>query len=157
MIYEDTPVIVYKYGVLNYNITGDTTFFSGASSAITSGIYVDSGFILNLSGFSSGQIVRLDLIDNLIDYVHDNVDTNVNKYMLDISIYSSDSGGTQLSAITHEGTYLCRFSIADANDNETIEYHMILVGIDKSIVSCFNSGIWLDNKVWIDITYWKDF
>jgi hypothetical protein len=162
MLYKDIyvddtpPVIVYKYGVLQYGLTGDTTFFSGASSAITSGIFINDGFIFNLSGFSSGQIDRMDIIDNLIDFIYDNVDTSINKYMLNVIIASSKSGGTLITTITQSDTYLLKFSIADANGNERIEYHMLMVGESQEIMSCFNTGIWRDDKVWIDTTFWKD-
>lgn len=163
---DDTPpFIVYQYGVVNSGVTGNTTVYCNASTGITSGITVTSGFIFNLSGFSSGEISRMDIIDNVIDHVYDNVDNDINKYMIDVLVASSESGGTlitygklgSLGSITQLGYYLCRFSISDINENETIQYHMICVVENEAFMSCFSSGVWKDNKIWIDTEFWKDF
>jgi len=162
---DDTPpVIVYQYGVLNSSVTGNTSMYSGASSLITPNIVITTGFIFNLSGFSGNEISRVDIIDNVIDNVYDNVDTDINKYMVEVLIASSDSGGTLISSgstfdnpITEMGYYLCRFSIADSSGNRNTQYHILWVTNTAIIESCFNTGNWRDNKVWIDTTFWRDF
>ena len=133
---DDTPpVIVYQYGVVNSGVTGNTTIYCDASTGITSGITVTSGFIFNLSGFSSGEISRMDIIDNVIDHVYDNLDVDINKYMLDVLVAGPESGVTlitygklgSLGSITQPGYYLCKFSISDISGNENIvtSYKMI--------------------------------
>ena len=153
---DSPPVIVYEYGVLSPNITGDTTLFSGASSAITSGIIVTSGFSFNLTGFTPVFIGRMEIIENIVDYVYDLVDIDVNKYMLDVLIAGLD--GTQefmmvYSGVTSPGYFLVKLSVSDKNGNEVINYLIMNMNYTES---CFSYGYWKDDRVWIDETYWKD-
>jgi hypothetical protein len=74
LVDSEAPKIFYQYGIL-YNVTGYTTsMFSGASFEIVSGITISSGFTLNLYDFI--VIDKLDIINNIIDYVYDELDVD---------------------------------------------------------------------------------
>jgi len=153
---DTSPVIVYQYGVLSPSFTGDTTIFSGASSAITSGIIVTSGFSFNLTGFTPVYIGRMEIIENIVDNVYDLIDIDINKYMLNILIAGLDGAQESMiiySGVTSPGYYLVKLSISDKNGNEVIDY---LIMNMNYIESCFSYGYWKDERVWIDETYWKD-
>jgi hypothetical protein len=150
------PVIVYKNYVISNLLTGNTSLFSDASSAITSGIYITSGFTFNLSGFSEYIISELDIINSVVEYAYDIVDTNTNKYMIDVIIagWSHNSGGTIIyTGITQPGEYLIEMMLSDKSDNLIVNYFMMMVVWN---VSVYSEGYWQDNKVWIDSTLWVD-
>ena len=151
------PVIFYRPYVLVPNLTGYTTTYSGASSAITSGIYISSGFTLNLGGFDRVMIDRLDIIENIVAYVTDDIDIDINKYMLNILIFgwSHRVAGDNIvyTGITQPGMYGIKLSISDSSGNEIINYLMMNVVFD---VSVYSEGYWQDNKVWIDYILWLD-
>jgi hypothetical protein len=122
VIDDAPPVVVYRYGVITTGFTENTSFYSVASSAITSGITVLSGFSLKLSGFDRWHdgyhyINRMDIIENIVDYVYDTVDTDINKYMLNVLI-AGDSSVYQ--EVISPGDYLVKISIADREGNEII-------------------------------------
>jgi hypothetical protein len=151
---NNPPVIVYKYNVI-MNITGNTIDYSGASSAITSGIYISSGFTFNLNGFDNNEINRLDIIENVINYVYDDVDADINKYMLNILLSSkhTDDGPIIYNTVTLPGPYCVKIFISDSSGNEIIKYFIMNVVYD---VSTYSEGYWQDDKVWIDSTLWLD-
>jgi hypothetical protein len=151
---DESPVIVYKPNVI-MNITGNTIDFSGASSAITSNIYISSGFTFNLNGFDKNEINRLDIIDNIINYVYDDVDVNINKYMVNILLASkhTDDGPIIYNTVTLPGIYCVKIFISDSSNNEVIDYFLMTVVYD---VSTYSEGYWQDDKVWIDSTLWLD-
>jgi len=120
-IYIDdlSPIIDYYYGAL-ISSTGYTNDFTGATSAITSDIYISDGFSMSLSG-SNNSINYIDIINNFIDRVYDNVDISINKYNLNVLIADSTS---IINSVTSTGTYLLKFSISDFCKNENIVYHL---------------------------------
>lgn len=150
------PVILYRPYVLVPTLTGNTTSFSGASSAITSGIYISSGFTANINGFDRFTIDRIGIIDNIVNYVYDDID-NLNKYMLNVLVVGwshLDPGGNIIyTGVTKEGYYCVKISISDSSGNEVIDYVMMKVIYD---VSVYSEGYWQDNKVWIDRILWND-
>lgn len=155
IVNDEPPIIYYKEYFISSGLTGYTTWFTGATSAITSGIYVQSGFTFNLAGFDNNIIYKLDIIDNIIDYVYDSVDVDLNKYMVDVIIASSYSynSGFTLTGITQPGEFLIRFYLKDSGGNEIINYFMMKVLYD---VSVYSEGFWQDNKVWVDYVDWLD-
>jgi hypothetical protein len=153
---DSPPVIVYRPYVL-VHLTGNTTTYSGASSAITSGIYIESGFTVNINGFDGNYIDRLGIIDNIVEYVYDVIDLDINKYMINVLIvgWSHINPGSNIvySAVTQYDSYCVKLSISDSRGNETINYLIMKVIFD---VSVYSEGYWLDNKVWIDNVLWMD-
>lgn len=151
---DEPPVIVYKYNVI-MNITGNTNDYSGASSAITSGIYIESGFTFNLNGFDHNEIDRLDIIENIVNYVYDDIDFDINKYMLNILLSSkhTDDGPIIYNTVTLPGPYCIKIFISDSSGNEIINYFLMNVVYD---VSTYSEGYWQDDKVWIDSILWLD-
>ena len=153
---DDPPIIVYRPYVMSSGLTGYTTNYTCATSAITSGIYISSGFTFNLGGFDQNVITRLDIIDNVVNYVYDNVDTDINKYMIEILIAGSSNschGCIVYSGITQPGIYCVKVSLSDSSGNKIINYFMMFVTYD---VSVYSEGYWQDNKVWVDFVLWLD-
>lgn len=150
------PIIVYEPYVLTDNLTGNTSDFSGATSAITLGIYISSGFTLNLSGFDENIINRLDIINTIVNYAYDDVDSEINKHMINILILGShnSSGVISFTNVTKPGEYCVKFSLIDKSENEIINYFIMSVIYD---VSTYSEGYWQDNKVWIDTLPWLDY
>jgi len=150
------PVIVYRPYVLVSTLTGNTTSFSGASSAITSGIYISSGFTANINGFDRFTIDRIGIIDNIVNYTYDDID-NINKYMLNVLVVGWAHLDTYdniiYTEVNKEGYYCVKLSISDSSGNEVINYIMMKVIYD---ISVYSEGYWQDNKVWIDRILWND-
>ncbi len=151
---DNPPVIVYKPNVI-MSITGNTIDFSGASSAITSNIFISSGFTFNLNGFDKNQITKLDIIDSVINYVYDDIDININKYMTNILLASkhTDDGPIIYDIVKLPGIYCVKIFISDSSGNEIINYFLMTVVYD---ISTYSEGYWQDDKVWIDSTLWLD-
>jgi len=155
VVNDSPPIIAYRPYVISPNLTGNTTFYSGATSAITSGIYISSGFTLNIGGFDHNIIDRIDIIDNIVNYVYDYTDIDINKYMIDILIVGShnDNGPIIYTGVTQPGEYLVKLSLKDTSGNEIINYLMMKTIYD---VSVYSEGYWQDNKVWVDFVLWLD-
>ena len=121
------PIIYYKPFILDNTLTGNTNFFTGVTSGITSDIYIESGFTFGFSGatinFFDGIIDRLDIIDNVIDYVYDIVNMT-NKYMLDVLIIDYSNVYTEVTQI---GNYLVKFSINGSDGNQVESYFIMRV------------------------------
>ena len=100
-------------------------------------------------------INRLDIIDNIVEYVYDYTDYNINKYMLNVLVAGShNSGGTLIySEVTQPGYYLVKLSLTDSGGHEIVNYLIMHAVYD---VSTYSNGYWQDNKVWIDFTIWLD-
>ena len=144
--------IIYNYEIL-YSLTGNTNYFSGSSSAI---IYIGSGFTLNLIDFDNNVINRVDIIDNVINYVKDYTDININKYNSNILIVGSkfiDYNNIIYTTIINPGYYCIKISLKNNIGNEIVYYVMLFVIYD---ISNFSEGYWQDNYVWIDSTIWID-
>jgi hypothetical protein len=150
-----TPDIVYKPYILTRELTGTTNSYSGATSKIEPNITIVSGFTLNLNGFDKNIIYRNDIIDNIVNYVKDIVDVNINKYMIDIIVSGkhNDNGPIVYTDITKPGDYCVKVSLKNNNNNEIINYFMMKVVYDLSL---FSDGYWQDNKVWVDFVLWLD-
>jgi len=124
---NEYPVIVYMPYVITSGLTGNTINYSGASSAITSGIYISSGFTFNL--YYKDFIDRSDIINNIINYAYDYIDISVNKYMIDtlffdnLSIYNN---------IDQTGEYYIKISLSDKSENITIYYFILNVIYDTN-------------------------
>jgi hypothetical protein len=149
------PDIVYKPYILTGKLTGTTNSYSGATSKIEPNITIISGFTLNLNGFDKNIIYRNDIIDNIVNYVKDIVDVNINKYMIDIIVSGkhNDNGPIVYTDITKPGDYCVKVSLKNNNNNEIINYFMMKVVYD---LSSFSDGYWQDNKVWVDFVLWLD-
>lgn len=151
-----SPIIFYHPYILNSGITGNTSMFSSATSGITSNIPIDSGFTFNLGGFDGFVIDRLDIIDNIVNYVIDPIYLDINKYMLDILIVGrSHRNGEMLvyKNVTKPGKYCIKISLSNRSGNNIVNYFIMDVVFDVSI---YSEGYWQDNKVWIDFTLWLD-
>jgi len=129
--------IIYKPYVL-INLTGDTTDYSIVNSAITSGIYISNGFTLNITEFDKNIISRVDIINNIINYVSD----GINKYMLNLLIVSN-SGET--SGVTQTGQYCIQISY----NSEVLDYLIMSVGTTLILA---NSGITSNSNISSGIT-----
>ena len=152
---DEPPIIIYKPYVISSILTGNTNFYSGASSAITSGIYISSGFTLNIGGFDHNFIDRLDIINNIVNYAYDNVDIDLNKYKIDVLIAGShnDYGTIVYTGLTQPGIYCVKILLTDSSGNQVINYFIMKVIYD---VSVYSEGYWQDNKVWVDFVLWLD-
>ena len=147
----EEPIIVYYPYIISSNITGNTSMFSASTPLIEPDIYISSGLTLNLGGFDNNIIDRMDIIDNIIDYVID-IDISINKYnseilvinQIDLKIYD---------IINNPGYYCLKISLKDSLNNENIKYLMLHVIYD---VSVYSEGYWQDNKVWVDMVHWLD-
>lgn len=146
------PVIVCQYGVIR-PITGDTSTYSGSTN-VDPNVNILQSFAFDLNGFISNKITKKDILDNIVDYVYDNIDTTLDKYMIDVLLVSQVSGGTEVEVMNYSDYFLCRFSISDSSGNECINYFLIAVIVDSSV---YSSGYWRDEKVWIDTDVWIDF
>jgi len=152
IIVNDTyPIIVYRPYVIDSDISWNTDRFSGVTSGITGGIDITSGFTFNIGGFDRQIITRLDIIDNIVNYVYDYVDLTLNKYMLDILIVGTQTHET----INHDGVFCVKISISNTSGHKTVNYFMMNV-ISDILQSCYSQGFWQDNKVWIDFKLWLD-
>ena len=150
---DDTPPHINYYdGVVHSYISGNTTEFSGVTSGITSGTTITEGFAFNISGFTDGKVTRQDIIDNIVESVVDDVDPDLNKYMLDVLIVNSTE---VLTEVVEMGEYCVKLSISDKNGNTTVKYLKFILTNDAG-VSCFSSGFWRDERVWVDSTFWVD-
>lgn len=150
------PKIIYQPYILNSNLTGNTSTFSGATSGITANIPIDSGFIFNLGGFDGLIIDRLDIINNVVNYVIDPIDLNINKYMLDILIVGRSHTNRDMliyENVTKPGRYCVKMSLSNSSGNDIVAYFIMDVVFDMSI---YSEGYWQNNKVWIDFTLWLD-
>ncbi len=118
------PVITYNIGILSTSITGNTDTYSGFTG-VTSGLIVDSGFTMSISGQTSSttEITSVDIRDYIIDIVTDNVDTTVDKYSIIFNIINSS--GVELSSIISADDYLVKLFVQDINGNEKIDYLII--------------------------------
>ena len=136
-------------------LTGNTNLYSGASSAITSNIYISSGFTLNVGGFDHNYIDRLDIINNIVNYAYDNIDIDLNKYKIEVLIAGShnDYGAIVYTGVTQPGLYCVKILLTDSSGNEVIDYFIMKVVYDVSI---YSEGYWQDNKVWVDFVLWLD-
>jgi len=67
--------IIYNPYIL-YSLTGNTNYFSGSSSDIVSNIDINSGFTLIIGNFDNNTINRVDIINNLIDYIDGDINNN---------------------------------------------------------------------------------
>lgn len=157
---NDAPVVVYKYGVLTNKVHSSSNLYTGVTSDLASDINILSGFSLRIKGFDQLKINRVDIIDNIVDYVYDLIDIDINKYMLDVLVVGSDKN--VYSVITEAGNYCVRLKISDKDGNEIINpfgtptighYLMMNIVFDESV---FSEGYWQDDKVWIDTTLWLD-
>lgn len=150
---SEPPIIVYQYGVIT-SFESNTNIFSGVSSGITPNLSIDKAFLLNIEGFDRNEITRIDIIDNVVDYVYDMIDLDVNKYMLDVLITDKN---LIYSKVTNRGDYLVKFKISDKFGNIVVDYLIMRVVDGTDDVACFPGGIWRDNKVWIDTYIWMDY
>ena len=152
---DEPPIIIYKPYVISYMLTGNTNLYSGASSAITSNIYISSGFTLNVGGFDHNYIDRLDIINNIVNYAYDNIDIDLNKYKIEVLIAGShnDYGAIVYTGVTQPGLYCVKILLTDSSGNEVIDYFIMKVVYDVSI---YSEGYWQDNKVWVDFVLWLD-
>jgi hypothetical protein len=148
---DSYPIIIYKPYVIDSNLSWNTDRFSGITSGITGGIEITSGFTFNISGFDGLLITRLDIIDNIVNYVYDYVDLSLNKYMLDILIVGTETYET----VDQDGGYCVKMSITNSSGHKTVEYFIMNV-ISDIYQSCYSQGFWQDNKVWIDFKLWLD-
>lgn len=151
IVNDSYPIIVYRPYVIDSNISWNTDNFSGITSGITGGIDINSGFTFNITGFDRQLITRLDIIDNIVNYVYDYVDLTLNKYMLDILIVGTET----YEIIYQDGGYCVKMSIINSSGHKTDNYFIMNV-ISDIQQSCFSQGFWQDNKVWIDFKLWLD-
>lgn len=149
---DSFPVIIYNPYVIDSNISWNTNMFSGITSGITEGIEITSGFTFNISGFDKLTITRLDIIDNIVNYVYDYVDVSINKYMIDIVIVGTETHET----VNKDGGYCVKMSIINSSGHKTEQYFIMNV-ISDIYQSCYSQGFWQDNKVWIDFKLWLDY
>jgi len=113
------PIIVYQPNIIT-NLTGNTTDFSG----MTPGIYIESGFTFNLIDFYGSIIDKIDIINNIVLYVYDYIDNNINKYMLNVRIFGNHG---ETSSIIQPGEYCIKISISNSIGNEEIDYFIMKV------------------------------
>jgi hypothetical protein len=116
---DSPPIIVYKSNIIS-NLTGNTTDYSG----MTPNIYIESGFTFNLIDFYGETISKIDIINNVILYIYDFTDNNINKYMLNVSIFENSG---EIDYITQIGKYCIKFSIFNSSGNEVINYFIMKV------------------------------
>lgn len=119
IIVDDSPPVIVYRPVLTI-ITGNTSTYSSASSAITSGIYISSGFTVN-TGYT---IDRLFIINNIVEYITDFIDININKYMLNVLIVDSLQ---EYISVTQVGDYCIKLSIVNSMCRESINYLIMRV------------------------------
>jgi hypothetical protein len=132
--------IVYNPYII-INLTGNTSDFYN-NSGITSGMSIYSGFTLNIDEFDNKVIHKIDIIENLINYVKC-VDIYINKYMTEVTIV----GSVLYDKITKPGLYCIKIKLSDSNRNEFVDYFIVYVIYN---VSMYSEGYWQDSKVWID-------
>lgn len=156
IIVDDTsPNIIFRPNVLSTNLTGYTNSFSGVTD-IEPNINIDSGFTLYLYGFDNYVINKLDIIDNIVNYVEDVIDLDINKYMIDVLIVGCAFSYTDnkiYDNIVNAGNYCVKMKLNNSRNNEEIYYFIMNVVHDISI---YSEGYWQDNKVWIDYIHWVD-
>ena len=143
---NDLPPTIFYYNLM-FNLTGNTSDYC-VNSAITSDIYIPSGFTLNLT--DNSIIDRLSIINNIVEFVYDFIDTDLNKYMLNVLIV--DSGQSYINVVS-TGDYCVKFSLTNSSGNEVINYILMKVVFD---ISVYSEGYWIDNKIWIDRILWLD-
>ena len=134
--------IVYNPFIITTNLTGNTTDYSASNSAITSGIYISSGFTLNITEFDKQTINRTDIIGNIINYISD----GTNKYIVDILIV--DSGYTY-SNVTKTGNYCVELSLSGV----TLDYLIMNVSNISSSIITVTSGSSVSSSDSSGITY----
>ena len=155
IVNDSPPNIIFDTNILTSSLTGNTMDFSIATG-ITDGIYIGSGFTLNLNDFDKNIITNLDIINILIDYVIDYTDKEINKYKSNILIVGSkfiDYNNIVYPEIIYPGYYCIKISLKNSIGNEIVYYVMLFIIYDISI---YSEGYWQDNKVWIDSTKWLD-
>jgi len=155
IVNDSVPEIVFIPNVLTTEITGNTSDFSNASG-ITGEIYIESGFTLTLNQFDKNIIHTIDIINNLILYIDDATDPNINKYYSNVLIVGekfSDYENIIYPNIQNPGYYCIKISITNNIGNEGIYYFILKVTYNISI---FSQGYWQDGKVWIDSSIWID-
>jgi len=152
---DSSPDIIYKPYILTNKLTGYTNSYSGSTSDIEPNILIKSGFTLNLNGFDRNVIYKFDIIENVVNYVNDNIDFNLNKYMIDIVISGkhNDRGAIVYEYVTKPGEYCVKVKLINSNGNKTINYFIMKVVYD---VSSYSNGYWQDDKVWVDFVLWLD-
>lgn len=150
----NSPVIFYKEYILTGYLSGNTNSYTGVTNHILPNIIISSGFTFNLPGFNN-LITKIDIIDNLIEYVLADSGEFIDKHAVNIVIAKGTIYGSQniYDTVTNPGIYCIEVSLEDIFGNKTIRYFIMNVISDSSVYSI---GFWQDNKVWFDYVNWLD-
>src|ERR1035437_3864314 len=106
--------VVYKPYILN-SLTGNTNSFINSNILIEPNISINSGITLDITKFDRHTITKIDIINNLVNYIDD-----INKYMLEFLIVDS---GLTYTEIIYIGNYCIKLSY----ENEVINYFLLNV------------------------------
>lgn len=154
-INDDLTKIYYKQNIFS-NITGNTSLFTGGTFDITGNINIESGFTFNIGGFKNNIISKIDIIDNIINYIDDLIFPLINKYMINILIVGKSHRNRNIieyENINKPGQYCIKISLTNPSNITIINYFIMNVIFD---ISVYSEGYWQDNKVWINFNLWLD-